>query len=102
MELTRGVRSAIRKHKFYLSVRLIVPVWVVAVCVTTACGGRSSTQEDAGSALKTPWGTPDLAGVWRVSAPLGATPSQDTFNLKQLEALYKPDARERIGALSAK
>ena len=48
---------------------------------------------------RTPWGEPDLSGVWRAPA-LGARDGQDTFNLAALEQLYTDDARALMGVLS--
>src|SRR5262245_52388054 len=53
------------------------------------------------SALRTAWGEPSLAGVWAAATP-NATPGRDTFNLGQLERLYKPEARAQMQKLTAK
>ena len=50
---------------------------------------------------RTSWREPDLTGVWK-SESLGATPGRDRFNLATLEKLYKPAARARMKAMSAK
>ena len=50
-------------------------------------------------APRTPWGEPDLSGVWRAVA-LGARNGRDTFNLAALEGLYTDDARALMGVLS--
>jgi hypothetical protein len=54
-----------------------------------------------GPAAPTSWGEPDLTGVWK-GETLGAGAGRDTFNLTQLEGLYKPEARARMKELSAK
>jgi hypothetical protein len=52
-------------------------------------------------AQRTPWGEPDLSGIW-AGAALGATPAKDDFNLAELERLYRPEARARMKQLTAK
>ena len=54
----------------------------------------------AGSAIRTQWGEPDLMGVWQ-GPKLGARPGQDSFNLAQLESLYKPEARAKLTRIAA-
>ena len=50
--------------------------------------------------VRTEWGEPNLAGVWR-AAPLGVGSGRDTFDLGTLEGLYTPAARARMTGLSA-
>ena len=61
----------------------------------TAAGGATP----AGTA-RTGWGEPDLTGVW-LAPKLGARSGQDTFNLRQLERLYRPEGRAKMTKLSA-
>jgi len=53
------------------------------------------------TAQTTPWGEPDLSGIW-AGTELGATPGKDDFNLAALERLYRADVRGRMKRLSAK
>jgi hypothetical protein len=62
---------------------------------TGAADGR------AAAASRTPWGEPDLAGVWKGEA-LGAVSGRDSFNLAALEDAYTPEARVSMQKLSAK
>ncbi len=69
------------------------------------CVGSIVTMAQTGTpnraAQRTAWGEPDLTGVWK-AARLGANPAQDTFNLTQLERLYRPEARAKIKQMSGK
>jgi len=60
----------------------------------------SASTDRALFSAQTPWGEPDIAGVWRAQA-LGANAGQDTFDLATLEALYTDGARAQMSALSA-
>ena len=62
--------------------------WLVAVIV----GGASAQT----AVPKTAWGEPDISGVWKTATPVGARGNKDTFNLAQLDRLYKPDARKTV------
>lgn len=77
---------------------------LVAGVLVVGCGGKTGEQASAsaGPAARTVWDEPDLSGVWKASTKLGATPGQDTFNLTQLEALYRPEARAQMKQMSAK
>lgn len=75
---------------------LAVGAWLVLAGAVAGVAGQS-----AASAPRTPWGEPNLMGVW-LGPKLGATPGRDAFNLIQLERLYKPEARARTKQLSAK
>jgi hypothetical protein len=66
-----------------------------------ARGAAPVTRTPSGPALRTPWREPDLSGVW-AGANLGATPGHDTFNLTELERLYRPEARAKMRQLSEK
>lgn len=86
----------------------VVGVVVVGAAVWIGVRQTENENDEAGSAAvsgasaaQTPWGEPNLTGVWRAEA-LGASSGRDTFNLTQLEALYKPEARARMKELSAK
>ena len=92
-----------------MSVRaVIVGAMVLGVAVLAGVlgtvdrdGATETPAATAGSIVaSTPWGEPDLAGVWR-GERLGAVPGRDTFNLTQLEELYTPEARAVIDQLSA-
>src|SRR6187399_94197 len=63
--------------------------------------GRGAARGPDAAALRTPWGDPNLAGIWGTAA-LGATPGRDTFNLSQLERLYNPEAQLEIKKLTTK
>jgi hypothetical protein len=73
-----------------------------ALSILLVCGGvfaQSSTK--AGAPAKTAgtqmvWGEPDLSGVWKVAAPTGARAGKDTYNLTQLDRLYKPGVRDSV------
>jgi hypothetical protein len=88
-----------------------ITIAVAAVVVGAAVwlGVRSSNNaESSGSgagagsfAARTTWGEPNLTGVWK-GEPLGASSGRDTFNLTELEGLYKDAARARMKVLSAK
>ena len=62
---------------------------------------KTSTQTTGKSALRTVWGEPDLMGVWK-GEKLGFRGGRDTFNLTQLERLYRPDAQARMKQMSGK
>lgn len=74
---------------------------VVGSVLLQGCGGEPETAAGTTTAVVTGWGEPDLMGVWKAQK-LGARPGQDTFNLAQLEGLYRPDARARMTQVSAK
>ena len=81
-----------------------VRVVVVGAALCIGCGGTSPEPPGvsaAGSTARTPWGEPDLTGVWQ-GQPLGAQSGKDTFNLAALEGLYTPEARARMQKMSAK
>lgn len=59
----------------------------------------ASSEANAFEAL-TEWGEPNLAGIWR-SAPRGAVPGNDNFDLATLEELYTVEARALMNELSA-
>ena len=65
--------------------------------VAMAAGGQAGKQTPA----RTTWGEPDLSGVWK-GQTLGASSGRDSFNLTALEKLYKPAARAKMKAASAK
>ncbi len=67
-------------------------VAAAAACVALAIAGASAQT----AAPKTVWGEPDISGVWKVPAPVGARANRDTFNLAQLDRLYKPEARKAV------
>lgn len=73
----------------------------VVAALSIACGGTAPETSGAGSAARTPWGEPDLMGVWQGQA-LGAQAGKDTFNLAALEAAYTPEARTRMQKMSTK
>jgi hypothetical protein len=68
---------------------------VVAAVLLASC------REAANQTAPTPWGEPDLTGVWQGES-LGAGSGRDTFNLTNLESLYTSDARARMKQMSAK
>jgi len=70
----------------------------LAVGAATLLGLRVAMAQD--EATRTPWGEPNLAGVWR-AAPLGARAGSEPFDLATLEGLYTPEARARMAGLSA-
>jgi hypothetical protein len=75
----------------------------MVVGVALLIGVRSminSDGEEGALAERTSWGEPNLAGVWK-GETLGAASGQDTFNLAKLEALYTPQARERMKQITA-
>ena len=77
---------------------LAIGVVIIGSLLILGCGAENSGESGAG--LRTPWGEPDLMGVWR-GEKLGASPSQDSFNLTQLERLYRPEGRARMAQMSA-
>lgn len=85
-----------------MSKRALVIVGVMVVGAALLVGVRSMTGdgEEGAFAARTSWGEPNLAGVWKAE-PLGAASGRDTFNLAKLEALYTPEARERMKQTSA-
>jgi len=85
-----------------MSKRAAVIVGVVVV-VALLVGVRSMMNDDGPEgvlAARTAWGEPNLAGVWR-GETLGAASGRDTFDLAKLEALYTPEARERMKQITA-
>jgi hypothetical protein len=85
---------------------MTVVVAAALVGVAAWVGFRQTASENGAAGRGTPaaptsWGEPDLTGVWKGEA-LGAGSGRDTFNLTQLEGLYKPEARARMKDLSAK
>ena len=86
-----------------MSKRAAVIVGALVVGAAVLFGVRSMTNDDGQEgalATRTSWGEPNLAGVWR-GETLGAASGRDTFNLASLEALYKPEARERMKQITA-
>jgi hypothetical protein len=86
-----------------MSKRAAVTVGVLVVGAAVLIGVRSMSDDDGGegaSAARTPWGEPNIMGVWK-GEPLGASSGGDTFNLAKLEALYTPEARERMKQITA-
>jgi len=80
--------------------------WAKRMLAVVAIGGVLGvvlliTRAHGAAAPRTTWGEPDLMGVWQ-AAKLGAQPGKDTFNLTQLERLYRPEARTTAGQPSAK
>jgi len=62
-----------------------------ALSVVTITGVDGQT-----ASAKTAWGEPDLSGVWKVQATVGARGGKDTLNLARLDRLYKPTARKMV------
>jgi hypothetical protein len=91
-----------------MSRRAAIGVAVVVAGAALLVALRSATRTDeapggnagTGSSARTSWGEPNLAGVWK-GEPLGASFGRDTFNLAELEGLYKPEARARMKTVSA-
>jgi hypothetical protein len=92
-----------------MSGRAIAGLGAVVVAAGLLVGFRQATRGNetaegiaasGGSSAQTPWGEPNLMGVWKAEA-LGARSGRDTFNLTTLEGLYKPEARARMRRLSA-
>jgi hypothetical protein len=86
-----------------MSTRAMVVVGAAVVGAALLVGVRVAVNDDGGEgsfAARTAWGEPNLTGVWRGEA-LGAASGRDTFDLAKLEALYKPEARARMKAMSA-
>jgi len=79
----------------------LLAVGVAAVLVLGVVSVVARAQTENGIP-RTPWGEPDLSGVWKLVAPVGARPGQDTMNLTQLEQLYTAEGRARMKELSAK
>jgi hypothetical protein len=77
---------------------MTVIVGAALVGAALLVGVREAVREDRPP--QTPWGEPDLTGVWQGEA-LGARGGSDTFNLTTLEGLYTPDARARMKQTSA-
>lgn len=78
---------------------MAVVAGAVVVGAALLAGVRVAVDDRSFSA-QTPWGEPNLTGVWR-AARLGAGSGRDTFNLAKLEGLYTLEARARMKALSA-
>lgn len=84
------------------SLRAAIGVVVIGSCLSFGCRGETTTTGATGAAgPRTQWGEPDLTGVWQ-APKLGASTGQDSFNLTQLEGLYRPDARAKLTQVSAK
>jgi hypothetical protein len=73
--------------------RLDTAVVLALAMVCTMSGGVE--------AQRTPWGEPDLSGIWS-GVERGSTAGKDDFNLAELERLYRADIRARMKQLSAK
>jgi len=74
---------------------LTVGVALVALLGTVPSGSAVVVAQQARtSSERTPWGEPDLRGVWQGPA-LGARPGRDQLNLAKLEVLYRPDVRAK-------
>lgn len=89
--MTRGSWNTVR-----------VGMAVIALIVTTGCGGGSGDaaagQGSTGGVPRTSWDNkPDLTGVWE-----GTALSAEAYGLSELERLYQPVARERMKALTEK
>lgn len=83
--------------------RVAVIVGVMVVGAAVLIGVRSMSNDDGGegaSAAQLPWGEPNITGVWQ-GERLGAASGGDTFNLAKLEALYTPEARDRMKQITA-
>ncbi len=82
--------------KSYLFTRRVVTLGAVVVggFLLLGCGQTQS----GGTAPKTQWGEPDLMGVGQ-APKLGASSGKDSFNLTQLEVLYRPEARTKLTQL---
>jgi hypothetical protein len=76
-------------------------LWIVRDAVTENSTADGAPASDGASVAKTPWGEPDLSGVWKGEI-VGARDGRDTFNLTTLEGLYTADARARMKQLAAK
>jgi hypothetical protein len=81
-------------------VRPAIAVGAILWLGPVACTQTAPTGGESGTSARTVWGEPDLMGVWK-SDKLGARDGQDSFNLTQLEGLYRPEGRARMKALSA-
>ena len=92
--------EGIRRRAGVFACALIAGMIVAGSRAVLSQGSAQTRGADA-SALRTVWGEPNLAGVWGGIAP-GATPGRDTFNLAQLERLYKPEASAQIKKLTSK
>jgi hypothetical protein len=80
---------------------------LVGALAIVAAGGvlllnQVGPDAESGTALRTVWGEPDLSGIWRLAEPVGARAGRDTFNLTELERLYRPEARAKMAQLSDK
>ena len=82
---------------------VMISVWMFTASIPVAgqTRGTAPATTTAGRAPRTPWGEPDLSGIW-AGAGLGATPGHDTFNLTELERLYRPETRAKMRQLSEK
>jgi hypothetical protein len=83
--------------------RLAAGVAVVAGGAFAACGREPvavGQAEAFARTVRTPWGEPNLTGVWQ-GPKRGAAAGQDSFNLARLERLYRPEARARMAKMSA-
>ena len=78
-------------------------IGMIAVGAAVLVGPEAVVGQDEAvdsASTRTPWGEPNLAGVWR-AAPLGARSGSEPFDLATLEGLYTPEARARMEQLSA-
>jgi len=76
-----------------------VLLWQRVAVDETSTATSAPADTGAGPAPRTPWGEPDLSGVWQAAA-LGARDGHDTFDLAALERLYTAAARAQMAALA--
>lgn len=75
-----------------------IPVATVGLLIVLSLAGHGPLlvwAQSGGAAPRTPWGEPDLSGIW-AGAGVGATLGKDEFNLSALERLYRPEVRARM------
>jgi len=72
---------------------ILITILAAVAAIFLATAGHINAQT---AGPKTAWGEPDLSGVWKVAAPVGARGGKDTLNLARLDRLYKPDARKSV------
>jgi hypothetical protein len=71
------------------SMKALCRILSMVVIAAVPVFAQQPTSAPAGPAPRTPWGKPDLTGVWQ-GGNVGASPRGDTYNLTELDKLYQP------------
>jgi hypothetical protein len=96
------VRAKTRSYVFCAAVLVFATVVVIGLAETTAIGQAPSSSSAAQSTLKTPWGKPDLQGIWSNSSVVPFQRAKEFGNRQIMTEAEHKKALEELLARNAR